>query len=212
MLFYLVLIVGTLLLSKKLIAHTRHTLHKRKNGCADPPSYPHRDPIWGIDLFIKQMRALNSGTYLESSAAVRASFSQSKSKSKTYMSKSFGSTIYHTTNPEVVKIYQSICFHDFGIEPLRYHLAENLWGNGIVVADGQRWADARRFIRGSFDVVHTANIDRLEYHVAKFMDLIPRDGTTVDLMPLFKRLVSRPNSEQIGQYINKKWLDSGYVQ
>lgn len=131
------------------------------------------------------MLALNSGHYLENGTALSTSF-----HSKTFKSRSFGQTTYHTTNPEVVKNYQSIYFKHFGIEPLRHHLAENLWGNGIVVADGERWASARGFIRSSFDVVHTANIERLEYHVGKFMELIPRDGTTVDLMPLFKRLVS----------------------
>ena len=169
----------------KLVEYIQHAIYKRQKGCKDPPPYTHLDPIFGIDLFIKKMRALSSGTYLEASATLSRSF-----KSKTFRSRSFGTTVYHTINPEVVKNYQSVYFKDFGIEPLRYHLAENLWGNGIVVADGERWATARSFIRSSFDVVHTANIERLEYHVGRFMGLIPRDGTTVDLMPLFKQLVS----------------------
>ncbi|PVI00779.1 cytochrome P450 [Periconia macrospinosa] len=170
----------------------------RKNGCKDPPCYPHLDPFWGIDYFIRKMRSLTSGTYLEDGSSSYKLF-----KSKTFKSHSFGATIYHTIDPEVVKNYQSIFFKHFGIEPLRYHLAENLWGNGIVVADGQRWSSARSFIRGTFDVVHTANIERLEYHVGKFMDLIPRDGGTVDLMPLFKRLILDTSSEFIfGQSLN----------
>ena len=189
MLYRALTAICAFLLLAKLTAHVRHTLRKRQNGCTDPPSYPHYDPVWGIDLFVKRMRALSSGTYLESSAAMHALFT-----SKTFTTKSFGSNTYHTIDPEVVKNYQSIYFSNFGIEPLRYHLAENLWGNGIVVADGQKWASARSFIRSSFDVVHTANIERLEYHVDKFMALIPRDGTTIDLIPLFKRLVSVPIS------------------
>lgn len=185
MLYQSLTTICTFLLLAKLIVHVRFTIRKRQNGCTDPPFYPHYDPVWGIDLFINKMRALSSGTYLDSSAAVYRLFA-----SKTFMSKSFGSTTYHTIDSEVVKNYQSIFFSNFGIEPLRYHLAENLWGNGIVVADGQRWASARSFIRSSFDVVHTANIERLEYHVDRMMSLIPRDGTTIDLMPLFKRLVS----------------------
>ena len=195
MLQYFVVTIFTTVVLVKLIFHVRFTLRKRKYGCTNPPAYSHYEPIWGIDLFIKKMQALNSGTYLESNAAMFRMFT-----SKTFVSKSFGSTTYNTIDPEVAKHYQSIYFKDFGIEPLRYHLAKNLWGNGIVVADGQRWAAARTFIRSSFDVVHTANIERLEYHVEKMMGLIPRDGSTIDLMPLFKRLVSVVVSNHLSQF------------
>lgn len=144
------------LLGAKLTAYVRLTLRKRRHRCTDPPSLSRKDPIWGLDLFFQKMRALQSGGYLECNTALFKLFS-----SKTYKSNSFGTTTYHTIDPEVVKSYQSTFFKDFGIEPLRFHLAENLWGNGIVVADGERWASARSFIRSSFDIVHTANIARL---------------------------------------------------
>lgn len=180
-----ILIFCTGLLAARLLTHARYASLKHRNGCKDPPPYPHRDPIWGTDLFLKKMRALSSGSYLQTSTHFHKLF-----KSKTFMTNVFGNTTYHTIDPEVVKSYQSTFFGDFGYEPLRFHIAENLWGNGIAVADGQTWASARSIIRGSFDVVHTANLDRLEYHVQRFLDLIPRDGSTVDLLPLFKRLVS----------------------
>jgi cytochrome P450 len=185
MLFYTLFTFIAVLSFAKLITHLHHTLRKRHLGCISPPSYPHLDPVLGLDYFIKKMRALNSGTYLSTSAAPYLSI-----KSKTFKINSFGNTIYHTIDPEVVKNYQSIHFKDFGYGPIRYHLAENLWGNGIAVADGESWTAARSLIRGSFDVVHTANIERLEEHVDRFMGLLPRDGATVDLLPLFKRLVS----------------------
>jgi cytochrome P450 len=185
MMFYAVCTLVAVFSGAKLIANVRSTLRKRREGCKDPPSYNHLDPIWGTDLFIKKMRALGSGTYLETSAATYRLF-----RSKTFTSNSFGTTIYHTIDPEVVKSYQSVQFKDFGYGPIRYHLAENLWGNGIAVTDGPSWTAARSFIRSSFDVVHTANIQRLEHHVDKFMGLLPWDGGTVDLLPLFKRLVS----------------------
>jgi hypothetical protein len=189
MLYHTLITFIACLVGAKLTAHVRHTLQKRRYGCIEPPSLPLRDPVWGLDFFFQKMRALKSGDYLESSTALFKQFS-----SKTFKGYSFGTTTYHTIDPEVVKSYQSTFFKDFGIEPLRYHLAENLWGNGIVVADGRRWVSARSFIRSSFDVVHTANIERLDHHVQKFMQLIPRNGSTVDLMPLFKRLVGLPNT------------------
>jgi cytochrome P450 len=185
MLFYTLCTLIAVLSLAKLLTHIHHTLRKRRLGYISPPSYPHLDPILGLDFFIKKMLALKSGTYLSTSATPYLSI-----KSKTFKITSFCNTIYHTIDPDVVKGYQSIHFKDFGYGPIRYHLAENLWGNGIAVADGESWTAARRFIRGSFDVVHTANIQRLEHHVDKFMALLPCDGATVDLLPLFKRLVS----------------------
>lgn len=162
----------------KMICYIRYKHLQRKHGCQDPPQYPHKDPILGLDLFFKTMKAFQNGSYLETQTSLFKPY-----RSKTFKSHGFGRTIYRTYDPEVSKNFQSVFFKDFGIEPLRYHVAENLWGNGIVVSDGKKWADARSFIRSSFDVVHTANIDRLGYHVDKFVRLLPRDGSTVDLLP-----------------------------
>jgi hypothetical protein len=167
MLFYTLCTLIAVLSLAKLLTHIHHTLRKRRLGYISPPSYPHLDPILGLDFFIKKMLALKSGTYLSTSATPYLSI-----KSKTFKITSFCNTIYHTIDPEVVKGYQSIHFKDFGYGPIRYHLAETLWGNGIAVADGESWTAA------------------LEHHVDKFMALLPCDGATVDLLPLFKRLVS----------------------
>ncbi|KAF2870199.1 cytochrome P450 [Massariosphaeria phaeospora] len=182
----------------KVIHHTAKLARKRKRGCRDPPTFRHSDTIWGLDLFFKTMNAFQGGRYLETHSALFSDFT-----SKTFESHSFGTTVYQTYDPEVSKAFQSIYCHDFGIEPLRYHVAENLWGNGIVVSDGRKWADARNFIRSSFDIVHTANLERLSHHVDKFMNLLPRDGSTIDLQPSFKRLILDTSSEFIfGESLN----------
>jgi cytochrome P450 monooxygenase len=144
-------------------------------------------------LLFRSLNGIKSGNYLKSRSELFHRF-----PSKTFKSRSFGTTTYHTIDPEVVKHYQSTHFAEFGYAPLRAHLAPNLWGNGIPVADGPDWSTARSFIRSSFDIVHTANIHRLEHHVGKFMDLLPTDGSTVDLLPLFKRLVSGNSNNKLG--------------
>jgi hypothetical protein len=45
-------------------------------------------------------------------------------------------------------------------------------------------------IRLTFNRVEIADLENFEIHVGWLSDLIPRGGTTVDLQPLFKRLVS----------------------
>ncbi|KAH7125253.1 cytochrome P450 [Dendryphion nanum] len=190
--------LASLWVANKAIRCIYYEVLKHKNGHVDPPKYPHKDPIWGLDLFFKIMSAFQSGHYLTTNSTLFKAF-----PSKTFKSNSFGTTVYRTYDPEVSKQFQSVHFKDFGIGPLRYHVAENLWGNGIVVSDGQKWADARSFIRSSFDIVHTANIDRLSWHVDRFMELLPRTGETVDLLPLFKRLILDTSSEFIfGESLN----------
>jgi hypothetical protein len=185
MLSMIISMVLAIFVLQAVYRRVQYLISKRRHACHDPPKYPHKDPIWGLDLFFKTMNAFQNGNYLQTQTSLFEPYT-----SKTIKTHAFGTTIYRTYDPEVSKNFQSIFFKDFGIEPLRYHVAENLWGNGIVVSDGKKWADARSFIRSSFDVVHTANLDRLCHHVDKFMMLLPRDGSTVDLLPLFKRLVS----------------------
>lgn len=148
MLLYFLLAFSAILVSAKFIFQARYSLRKRKNGCQSPPSYPHYDPIWGIDFFFKKMGALKSGSYLESNSAVYELF-----KSKTFVSKSFGSITYQTIDPEVVKNYQSIYFKDFGIEPLRYHLAETcgaMESSLLTGKDGPRHAPSSAVASTSF--------------------------------------------------------------
>ena len=102
---------------------------------------------------------------------------------------SFGNTIIKTIDPEVSKAVHSTFFDRFGLQGLRYDVAEHLWGNGIIVVDGSHWKHGRALIRGSFDVVHIANMERLKKHTNAFLELLPKHGSTVDLAPLFKRLV-----------------------
>ena len=157
-----------------------------KNRCKEPVQYRHKDPILGLDLFLAYKNAFEKGKFLEISQR------QFELYGKTFKAKSFGTTMIKTIDPEVSKAVHGTFFDNFGLQPLRYDTAKNLFGNGIIVVDGPAWAHARSMIRSSFEIVHIANFDFLSQHVDRFMELIPQDGSTVDLLPLFKRLVSSP--------------------
>ena len=181
----------TLLIPSLLLIYTfLRTLHSilrkyraSQNGCVEPRHYPHKDPIFGIDLFLKYMDAFKSGCYLSFNKDMFDEYG------KTFRANVFGTTTYRTIDPNVSKAVHSTYAAKFGLEPLRYEVAKHLWGNGIIVVDGEHWKHGRALMKPSFDVVHIANLDRLRKHVDAFMKLLPKDGTTVNLMPLFKRLV-----------------------
>lgn len=60
---------------------------------------------------------------------------------------------------------------------------------GIFTADGSIWARSRALIRPTFARSGISNFSCLEKHVGRLLDLIPHDGSTVDLQPLMKHLV-----------------------
>ncbi|KAH6431646.1 hypothetical protein HBI14_031820 [Parastagonospora nodorum] len=163
----------------------------KRNGCAEPPHYPHKDPILGLDLFSKYMNAFKAENFLGFNKQMYDTYG------RTFKANIMGKTTVRSIDPEVSKAIFATYASRFGLEPLRYGVATHLWGNGIIVVDGERWKHARALMRPSFEVVHLANFDRLRRHVDVFMDLLPMDGSTVDLMPLFLRLILDTSSEFI---------------
>jgi cytochrome P450 monooxygenase len=175
----------------KCLNQIQYRLTLRRNGCKRPPGYPHKDPLFGIDLFYRYMSAFKAGNFLDFNTRM---FDE---QGKTFVAKQFGSTIIRTIDPEVSKAVHATYFANFGLQPLRYDVAKNLFGNGIIVVDGPHWQHGRALIRSSFDVAHISNFDRLHRFTEQLMNLLPNDGSTVDLMPLFRRLILDTSSEFI---------------
>ncbi|KAM0800708.1 cytochrome P450 [Usnea florida] len=163
----------------------------RKNRCEEPAKFPHKDPIFGLDLLWKYKKSFETGQFLDTATR------EFDNCGKTFKANMFGSTTVKTMDSEVAKSTLATSFDNFGLEPLRYETAKNLFGNGIVVVDGSKWAHARALIQSSFDMAHIVNLASLSAHVDRLMDLIPRDGSTIDLLPLFKRLTFDTSSEFI---------------
>lgn len=173
------------------ISHFAYKLDLRRHGCEEPLRYPHKDPILGMDFFIKFMNAFKAGNLLEFNKNTFDRYG------KTYTINSFGTKIFKTIDPEVSKAVHATYFSNFGLQGLRYDTATHLWGNGIIVVDGPHWKHGRALIKSSFDVVHVANMERLQKHTTTFLDLLPRDGSAVDLAPLFKSLVGVAHFEPL---------------
>lgn len=149
----------------------------RQHGCKEIPSYPQKDPILGLDLLNVYKKAFEDKTFLDTNKRHFEVYG------KTFRTTLLGKTIIKTSDPEVSKAFHATSFDKFGLEPLRLHIAPNFFGNGVILVDG------RALIRSSFDVVHIANFERLQRHTSRFMNLLPKDETTVDLAPLLKLLV-----------------------
>ncbi|KAI1753271.1 hypothetical protein F4782DRAFT_497378 [Xylaria castorea] len=61
-------------------------------------------------------------------------------------------------NPEITKHVHATYFDHFGVEKIRSSI-EYLWGDGIIVVEGEKWAARQKSIKPSFDVVHIVNLE-----------------------------------------------------
>jgi cytochrome P450 len=169
------LIIGHFL-SKRLTRWRSRRALIRRHGCKEPPELP-------LDLAVINQKAAKEHKFLETTTQLFNEYG------KTYKAKRSGRTIIRTCDPEVFKAVLSTHFENFGMQPIRYEDGKGFFGNGMLVTDGLQWKHSRALIRPVFDIAHVANFDRLSAHVERFMQLIPRDGATIDLYPLLKRLV-----------------------
>ena len=76
-------------------------------------------------------------------------------------------------------------FHDFELTPRRIDAVVPSLGHGIFASNGAAWERSRALIRPSFTKTQVADLDTFETHIQHFISAIPRDGSTVDLQPLF---------------------------
>lgn len=156
-----------------------------QHGCQPAKRYPHKDPVMGFDLVLGTIKSAQNGCLLKSLVQRHERWGH------TYQTVSFGKTIINTIEPKILKQVFAIENDNFVVEPLRAPPAHALVGNGIFTIDGADWARSRALTRPSFTKAQFSNLDSLNTHVNRLLGLIPRDGATVDLQPLFCRFVSQ---------------------
>lgn len=63
-------------------------------------------------------------------------------------------------------------------------------GSGVLTNEGIAWRRSRDLIRPLFVRAELSDVMRFERHVDRLMDVLPRDGQTVNLIPWMAKLVS----------------------
>ncbi|TEY86536.1 hypothetical protein BOTCAL_0006g00160 [Botryotinia calthae] len=117
--------------------------------------------------------------------------------------KSLGTTTIFTIDPQNIQTYYSTDFKDYGVHRLRKKAFYPLLADGIFSTDGAYWEHSRALIRPTFTRFNVANFPAFEIHFQKFLKLIPRNGTTVNLSPLLDDLFLDMSTEFIfGESVN----------
>ena len=176
-----------LLLGKVLVSLRRFIVRKRKiqeHGCRPPLAIPQLDPIFGLDIVLKLFRSLKEDRRNVSL------LEQFRTYGNTFQSTSVGRTNISTIELQNLQSVFSTDFSSWGVEPMRLFAFEPFVGRGIMCSDGAFWEHSRALIKPTFTRTQIADLHLSTYkaHVQRLIDVIPKDGSTVDLQPLFARL------------------------
>ena len=69
-------------------------------------------------------------------------------------------------------------------------------GRGIFTTDRPFWEHSRALVKPIFTRAQFADLETLEHHLKQMMDLIPGDGSSVDILPLLSKVVRTPRCLQ----------------
>ena len=153
----------------------------RQLGCQPPPSLPQKDPIFGFDVLKTLMQMVKSHRH---NTFLRENFEKYGS---TFRYTLFNKSQHCTIDPQNLKAVFSTDFAKWGVQPLRLFPLEPFIGKGIMTVDGKMWEHSRALIKPTFARAQISDFTALEVHVSRLLDLIPTDGSTVNLQPLFRR-------------------------
>lgn len=170
----------------------------QSHGCKPTlANYPLSDPVLGNDMVRKVIKAARSKSLLGFWKGLLEEYGY------TYTTNSLlrGRTI-HSAEPEIAKAVYSTNFADYSAAPARVSF-KKLQGDSIFTLDGPAWSHSRSLMRPIFAKDHVADLGLLENHFQALLSLLPEDGETVDLQPLFLRFTLDSATEFVfGQSLN----------
>lgn len=178
--------VGLLVLASALLVwwikeSIRIARFKKLHGCKAEVPIQQSERIIGYGLYKIQIQASKDRNILDVGRQRYLDYGNTWSA---YM---MGKKFYNTIDPENIRHILATNFKDFGIGGRQEALGA-LLGQGIFTTDGAQWEHSRALIRPNFTRAQVADLDALESHIQHLISRIPRDGSTVDLQPLFFEL------------------------
>ncbi|PQE07503.1 cytochrome P450 protein [Rutstroemia sp. NJR-2017a BBW] len=183
------LLLITIHFSRKVIRARKVQQIRHQQGCAKPPHYQHKDPILGIDLFIATIRTITNGTSFKFFHNLFSKYG------KTFEANSWGTKALYTMDSDNIRAILVTSKENFVVEPARLPATEAFLGRGIFNSDGPSWEQGRAITKPIFARAQISNLDFLEARVDVLIKMIPRDQTTVDLLPDLKRLFLDTSTE-----------------
>ncbi|KAE8354944.1 cytochrome P450 [Aspergillus coremiiformis] len=184
-----VLIVTCIHLAGRIDRAIQIRRFKQRHGCLPPPRQCHKDPVLGLDGLQSIFKVFREYRFLP--------WAQSKycSLGNTFQTSILLSTDICTIEPENVKTVLAVKFKDFDLGEKRRQALHPFLGDGIFTSDGPQWEHSRTLLRPSFVRTQIVATNMHERHIQKMIEMIPRDGSTVDLQELFFKLTLDTSTE-----------------
>lgn len=163
------------------ILHHQRQMIEKEHGCEEPPSYPNKDPILGLDVAWRNYFGWKTNNLLPELT------SRYQKYGKTYSLHLGGSRSLSTIEPENLKSILSTNFTSYSFGSKRNNALEPFLGASIFTLTGPDWQHSRALIRPNLakDQFVDAEMTTLEKHFGRLLSAIPRDGSEIDLQPLF---------------------------
>ncbi|RDK38716.1 cytochrome P450 [Aspergillus phoenicis ATCC 13157] len=164
------------------------------DGCLSAPKVRRGGLPFGLDNLVILWRASRENRVLE-----EVDFDFRSSGRTTMIQRQLNRRMVVTCEPDNIRTILSLKSDDYNVES-RNQAFGPLISTGILVSDGADWAHSRAVMRRNFVRSQLANFEPLEQTLQSLISLLPRDGVTVDLQPLFLRYTLDIASElQLGQ-------------
>ncbi len=169
----------------------------RQHGCLKPPATADSGYI-GYRLLMAIRAKYKAKKLLEEQTSRYAELGN------TWTASALGSSFIMTIEPENIKTILASKFDDFGLGGRPQNFSPLLTG-GIFVTDGEPWKHSRALVRPAFTRNQVADLESFESHTQELIAKIPKDGSTIDLGPLFYRLTLDQASEfLLGESVNSQ--------
>ncbi|KUJ23048.1 putative cytochrome P450 alkane hydroxylase [Mollisia scopiformis] len=200
----LVVVVGVVL--QKIVNHIRVARFKKQHGCKPEFRIPQRERIIGYGLYQTQLKASKEKNMTTVSRQRYLDYGN------TWSGQMMGQKFFNTIEPENLKHFLATDFKDFGLGR-RQEAFGPLLGQGIFTTDGAQWEHSRALVRPNFTKSQVADLDTFESHIQRLVTKIPRDGSTIDLQPLFFQLTLDSATEFLfGESVNSLTSPAGSEQ
>ncbi|KAM0126263.1 hypothetical protein ACHAP3_009340 [Botrytis cinerea] len=145
----------------------------KQHGCKKVQKYPHQDLIWGTDLMKKRVKAVGEGRQM-------TLFMEHFNKvGKAFKENFFGTRVINTIE---VRNIQQVCALSSGYYgKSAQNFFKEFLGDEVLSLDGKAWKHSRDIVKHIFSRAEVSDMDTLSFHVDRFIDLIPSDGSAIDL-------------------------------
>ena len=160
----------------------RRLQQEREFQCQPVVTLSRRWWCFGLDVVKDMFNDYRSGTR---NSRLHEQF---KVLGSTFRTQPSGRARIFTIDVENVKAVFGGSIDEWGVEPIRLEAFKPAFGAGVLVTDGTRWLQSRKPCQLVIDKVYrdrVSNLSQLDAKIEELINLIPQDGTTVDLQPLF---------------------------